>query len=84
MPPRERFGVGEQGRAGAARVVVQVERDRPGRVVPAADRGLVGDRAADGGAGRLLGGVDRRGGRADGHRLGGGPLVTVVLLLSPL
>ena len=56
----------------AVRVVVEVEGDGAGRVVPAADRGLVGDRAADGGAGRLLGGVDRRAGRGDGHRLGGG------------
>src|SRR5208283_4763328 len=68
----ERLGVGEQRRAGPARVVVEVERHGPGRVLPAADRGLVGDRAAHGGAGRLLAGVDRRGGRGDGHRLGGG------------
>src|SRR5208282_2705725 len=68
----ERLGVGEQGRAAAGRVVVEVERDGPGRVVTAADRGLVGDRAADGRASRLLGGVDRRGGRGDAHRLGGG------------
>src|SRR5208337_4018391 len=48
------------------------EGDGAGRAEPAADGRLVGDRAADGGAGRLLGGVDRRGGRGDRHRLGGG------------
>ena len=56
----ERLGVGEQRRAGGGGVVVEVEGDRAGRVVPAADGGLVGDRGADGGAGRLLAGVDRR------------------------
>ena len=61
-------GVGEQRRAGGGRVVVEVERDRAGRVEPAADRGGVGDRAADGGAGRRLAGGDRRkGGLAIGR-----------------
>src|SRR5208283_4756414 len=68
----ERLGVGEQHRARAGRVVVQVEGDRPGRAVPAADRGLVGDGGTDDGAGRLLAGVDGRGGLADDHRLEGG------------
>ena len=62
----ERLGVGEQRRAGAVRVVVEVEGDRAGRVVAAADRRLVGDRGADRGGGRLLAGGDRRGGLRDG------------------
>ena len=32
-PPDERLGVGEQRRAGPVRVVVEVERDRPRRVI---------------------------------------------------
>src|SRR5207244_8369385 len=40
--------------------------------LPATHVRLVPDRAADGGAGRLLAGVDRRAGRADAHRLEGG------------
>src|SRR5271166_2968160 len=65
-------GEGDQRRAARGRVVVEVEGDGAGRAEPAADGRLVGDRAADGGAGRLLGGVDRRAGRGDRHRLGGG------------
>ena len=69
MPPDSVSVSVNSGVPVAVRVVVEVEGDGAGRVVPAADRGLVGDRAADGGAGRLLAGVDRRAGRVDRHQL---------------
>src|SRR5947208_2216585 len=73
---RERLGVGEQGHAGAVGIVVKVERDRTGRVVSAADRGLVGDGGADGGGGRELHGVGHRRGRGNVHLLVGCIVVT--------
>ena len=69
MPPGERLGVGEQRRAGAGRVVVEVEGDRAGRVVAAGDRGLVGDRLPTVALAGMAGWCDGRNeSRCDDHR----------------
>src|SRR5205814_1153427 len=69
--------LGEEGGRYGLRAL---ERDRPGRVGPAADRGLVGDRAANSGAGRLLAGVDHR--AAVGTALGDHHLLRRVVIVA--